>query len=98
MSVCLAPDAAGVKTAAASSTAAMLETLSKKKPERDTVYLDLRGFEQHRAEEQERMASVSRVLGLHQERWVGQVLSDLAALSSTGWRSRRGGWDRLCQI
>ena len=62
------PDASETKSLTSSSMATLLETLNKRKPEPDTVYLDLRGFEQHRKEEQERMASVSRVLGLQQER------------------------------
>lgn len=33
-----------------------------------TVYIDLRGFDQHREEEKECLASVKRVLGLEQER------------------------------
>ncbi|KAL8596211.1 hypothetical protein ACOMHN_021251 [Nucella lapillus] len=43
---------------------AMLETLNKRKPEPETVYLDLRGFSRHREEEKQSMATVSRVLGL----------------------------------
>ena len=66
LSCCL--DASDTKRQTSSSVAALLETLNKRNPEPDTVYLDLRGFEQHQKEEQERMASVSRVLGLQPER------------------------------
>ena len=46
----------------------LMETLNKRKPEPSTVYIDLRGFEQHQKEEKQHMASVSRVLGLEHQR------------------------------
>ncbi|KAK7106063.1 dynein axonemal assembly factor 8-like [Littorina saxatilis] len=67
------PEAAGVAGKESSGgkdvapMAALLESLNKRTPEPDTVFIDLRGFEQHRKEEKERMTSVSRVLGLEQQ-------------------------------
>ncbi|KAK7479411.1 hypothetical protein BaRGS_00029328 [Batillaria attramentaria] len=89
---------------------ALQDTLAKRKSEPETVFLDLRGFEKHRQEEEERMESVKRVLGLEQnsskpdssdsedgEAWMQQRQKIKKTLSSRGTNTPSFKQQRLKQ-